>query len=165
MKKFLTLVTAVGLAVSLSAISLAQGAGPKNGGQGSTTQKGQKGQEGRRGGMMMRGKMMQEILAKLNLTADQKKKIEALQASTREKIKALRDKNKGGDMRSMRDQFRPIMEAHQKGMKDILTDAQEKKLEELMKEARAKRGGPGGPPKGGKGGSATGGGTTNKGGG
>lgn len=148
MKRFFTVFTVSALTLALSAGLFAQGAGPKGGGVGQ-----QKGQEGRG---FKRGKMNQEFMAKLNLTPDQKKKIDALQKSTQEKMKALMGNGGAvkGDRTAMREKFKPIMDAHKKAMKEILTPEQEKKLEAMRKEMRSKRGGPGGkggPPKGGGG--------------
>lgn len=149
MKRIFTVFTVSALTLALSAGLFAQGAGPKGGGVGQ-----QKGQEGRG---FKRGKMNQEFMTKLNLTADQKKKVEALQKSTQEKMRALMGKGGApGDRQGMREKFKPIMEAHMKAMKEILTPEQEKKLEAMRKEMRSKRGGPGAP--GGKGGPPKGGG-------
>lgn len=149
MKKAITVFSLAGMTLSLAGSLFAQGAGPK-GGPGQIGQ-GQKGQH-RGGMMMMRGKKMQEeIFAKLNLTPDQKNKIDALRKATMEKFKALRSKGAASpDKKGMREQARPIFEAYQKGIKDILTDAQEKKMQQLMEEFRKSRarGGPGGPPPG-----------------
>src|SRR5688500_12930016 len=128
--KILKVVTIGGLAMALVAGAFAQGAGPAGGLKQDKAGKGQAGKgQGPRGMGMMRGKRMQEFYAKLNLTPAQKTKIEALQKSTGDKMKALREKGgaQPGDRKAMMEKFKPIMDAHQKAMKDILTPEQAKK--------------------------------------
>lgn len=147
--------TAVVTAVVGSAF--AQGAGP--GGQSKGQTKGQAGGPqggqpgGRRGGLM---KMDSEILEKLKLTDAQKKQVKELKEKTEAKMKELfAGAAKGGDRSKMREQFKPVIEGYQTGMKKILTPKQQEEYEKALKEARKKMGagrpGAGGPGAGGPG--------------
>lgn len=145
--------TAVVTAVVGSAF--AQGAGP--GGQSKGQTKGQAGGPqggqpgGRRGGLM---KMDSEILEKLKLTDAQKKQVKELKEKTEAKMKELfAGAAKGGDRSKMREQFKPVIEGYQTGMKKILTPMQQEEYEKALKEARKKMsaGRPGGPGAGGPG--------------
>lgn len=145
--------TAVVTAVVGSAF--AQGAGP--GGQSKGQTKGQAGGPqggqpgGRRGGLM---KMDSEILEKLKLTDAQKKQVKELKEKTEAKMKELfASAAKGGDRSKMREQFKPVIEGYQTGMKKILTPKQQEEYEKALKEARKKMsaGRPGGPGAGGPG--------------
>lgn len=142
MKKSLSLVAL--LAVCATA-AFAQQPGARPGGPGP-------------GGMMRgpsarMGKMNAEIYKQLGLTADQKKKVDALDKAHMAKMKALFDSaSKGGDRSAMRDKFMKLRDEHEKGLFGILSDAQEKKYKTLRKAAmdkfRKERGGmrgPGGP--------------------
>ncbi|MBS1719112.1 MAG: hypothetical protein JST35_01555 [Armatimonadetes bacterium] len=154
---------------ALSVASFAQTAGPKNpptGGQtgqkGKGTKAGKPGQAGPNG-RMRQGKMMQEMLGKLDLKPAQKTKIEQLMKGINAKREALMEQVKSNKI--TREQARPqmmqIMKDTMDGLKGILTKEQFTKLETMMKEMREKMrngrpggpGGPGGAPgKGGKGG-------------
>ena len=145
--------TAVVTAVVGSAF--AQGAGP--GGQSKGQTKGQAGGPqggqpgGRRGGLM---KMDSEILEKLKLTDAQKKQVKELKEKTEAKMKELfAGAAKGGDRSKMREQFKPVIEGYQTGMKKILTPKQQEEYEKALKEARKKMsaGRTGGPGAGGPG--------------
>ena len=145
--------TAVVTAVVGSAF--AQGAGP--GGQSKGQTKGQAGGPqggqpgGRRGGLV---KMDAEILEKLKLTDAQKKQVKELKEKTEAKMKELfAGAAKGGDRSKMREQFKPVIEGYQAGMKKILTPKQQEEYEKALKEARKKNGAgrPGGPGAGGAG--------------
>ncbi len=165
MKKIFTLVGIVAAVGALATASFAQKPGPGGqGGQGGKFGGGQGGPgQGRMQGMR---KMQEEILAKLNLTADQKSKIKALNDKFQKDIQALM---KSGDPQSNRDKFRELSKNHRDAMMKILTPAQQTQYKKLIDEARKKFGGPGGPGGagagkgpgkggGGKGGSGTGGG-------
>ncbi|MFO0045296.1 MAG: hypothetical protein ACK53G_07660 [Armatimonadota bacterium] len=145
--------TAVVTAVVGSAF--AQGAGP--GGQSKGQTKGQAGGPqggqpgGRRGGLM---KMDSEILEKLKLTDAQKKQVKELKEKTEAKMKELfAGAAKGGYRSKKREQFKPVIEGYQTGMKKILTPKQQEEYEKALKEARKKMsaGRPGGPGAGGPG--------------
>jgi Spy/CpxP family protein refolding chaperone len=141
MKKFVKVLTIGGLALSLAGGVFAQGAGPAGGapkpGLGQGKGQGAPGQGPRGGaGMMRRGQ--DEMFAKLNLTADQKKKVEALNKALQDKVQGMFQKNKNGDRSAMREQMKPIMEKYQKDLKAILTKAQWDQLEKMRQERREK---------------------------
>jgi Spy/CpxP family protein refolding chaperone len=166
MKKILTVLASTIALAALATSAFAQGAGPKGGGPGFG---GPGGPGGQRGGGMMGGRMakMQEgVLAKLNLTPDQKKKVDALNVKRQAEMEKM---FKGGppaegDRDKMREKMRESQKAYRKDLDKILKPEQSKKYDELMKAEREKMrsqfgGGPGGPGgagkpggKGGKGG-------------
>jgi Spy/CpxP family protein refolding chaperone len=159
MKNFMKLFVATAVVTAVVGSAFAQGAGP--GGQSKGQTKGQtKGQAGgpqggqpggRRGGLM---KMDSEILEKLKLTDAQKKQVKELKEKTEAKMKELfAGAAKGGDRSKMREQFKPVIEGYQTGMKKILTPKQQEEYEKALKEARKKMsaGRPGGPGAGGPG--------------
>jgi Spy/CpxP family protein refolding chaperone len=119
---------------------------------------------GQRPGMMehLLPPMAQE---KLNLTADQKTKVEELDAAfgkevkafwashaeLREKMKAAREAGDKDKMKDLMAEMKPMMEARKSGMekvKALLTDEQKKTLEEMAEKMRAGR--PGGHKPGGE---------------
>lgn len=163
MKKFtkLAIVTLFGMA---TIFAVAQNAGPRNG-QGKPGAPGGQGKEGRPGGPGGGGRGMMgpnsPMMKDLKLTAAQKTQIEALGKKMQEKMKAMRDANKGGagkpeDMRAKMQAFRTDYEA---GLKKILTADQWKMYQAKMAEMRKNRpAGPGGPgAPGGKAGAGKGG--------
>jgi len=158
MKKILTILVSTMALAALATSAFAQGAGPKGGfgGRG-----GQGGPGGMPGGRM--AKMQGEILAKLNLSADQKKKIDALNAKRQEEMKKMFGGGPPaeGDRDKMREKMRESQKAYRKELDKILKPDQAKKYDALLKEARdkmrAQMGGPGGPGAGGPGGRAGGG--------
>ncbi len=125
MKKTLTIFAIAGLAIALSVPSFAQAPGP-SGGQGTLQARGQ----GRGGGM----RMMQEILAKLNLTPAQKTQIEALQKKQRDQFKQWRDSGTRPDPAKMK----AARESWHKQLLSILTPAQQKQFKQEMEAARKK---------------------------
>lgn len=136
MKKILTLIAVSVISVGLV---LAQGAGPAGG-----FKPGQAGGPGGPGGGRMGGmrKMNEEIMAKLGLNADQKKKIAALEASNKKAMEARRAKMKASgakpDRTAMMAEMKKMRDANKAALAKILTPAQMKKYEALVKEARAK---------------------------
>jgi Spy/CpxP family protein refolding chaperone len=155
MKNFMKLFVATAVVTAVVGSAFAQGAGP--GGQSKGQTKGQAGGPqggqpgGRRGGLM---KMDSEILEKLKLTDAQKKQVKELKEKTEAKMKELfASAAKGGDRSKMREQFKPVIEGYQTGMKKILTPKQQEEYEKALKEARKKMsaGRPGGPGAGGPG--------------
>jgi Spy/CpxP family protein refolding chaperone len=155
MKNFMKLFVATAVVTAVVGSAFAQGAGP--GGQSKGQTKGQAGGPqggqpgGRRGGLM---KMDSEILEKLKLTDAQKKQVKELKEKTEAKMKELfAGAAKGGDRSKMREQFKPVIEGYQTGMKKILTPMQQEEYEKALKEARKKMsaGRPGGPGAGGPG--------------
>ncbi|MBS1705066.1 MAG: hypothetical protein JST40_04270 [Armatimonadetes bacterium] len=143
MKSILKLVSVAALAAMVIGSSFAQTPpGPRGGGKGPAN--GQQGGQRMRGGGMM--KMQQEIFAKLNLTADQKKKIEALNKKTGDAMRALENKKP----EERRTAMQKIREDHQNALMKILTPKQQQEYKKLMKEQMEKfrkehPGGPGGP--------------------
>lgn len=137
MKKIWITMIAIVAAASLTTGALAQGAGPKNGapgvGQGKGQGKGQPGQGERRMGGGMR-KMQEEIIAKLNLSKEQKAKVEAL----RKKQQAEFEKIRQGGERPDREKMKAMMEKNNKDFMAILTPQQQAQYKKLMEEARAK---------------------------
>lgn len=137
MKKLAMIVVASVAVMGMATSVFAQGAGPKTGG--GLKQGGQaKGQGG--GRMMMRGKMMDEIVGKLGLSADQKKKWDAQVKAIREE----REKARAGFTKGQKptDEQRKAMMAKFKAQNDklmaILTKTQQAKYKELMKAAMEK---------------------------
>lgn len=138
LKRTLSLIIAAA-ALGLSGAAIAQDAGPKGGAP-------KQGNQGGNRGPRMNWKRMQEIqkeiLAQLNLTADQKKKVEALNKKTADALMALREKQ--GDRQAMRAEMRKINDAHRDEFKSILTKEQHQKYRQLMqqklKELREKEG-------------------------
>lgn len=163
MKRFLTLIAVTAALATMAVPAFAQGAGPGGQKPGGGIQGGQRrpGGPGGPGGMGRERmqKMRAELLAKLNLSADQKTKIAALDKKREAEMQKLRQ---SGDREGMREKMRPIMEKYEKDFNAILTPAQRTKYQELRKEMmekmRKERGGQGGRPggqpggKGGKGG-------------
>ena len=171
MKNVIKMFVAVAIMGTMSVSAFAQGAGP--GGAKGGPAGGQKGPGGqRRGGMM---KLDEEVLAKLNLTADQKSKVKALKEATTKKVQELmkasgfgkpggpgaagKPGGPGAAGGGMREKMKPIMDGYTNGMKAILTPTQFTAYEKGVKEARAKMraqfgggkpGGPGGPAGAGK---------------
>jgi Spy/CpxP family protein refolding chaperone len=150
-------IIALGAAVFTLAVgAMAQTPGPKGNkqeaGVGKKAQGGKVGFEGR-----VRG-MRSEMMEKLNLTPDQKQKMEALEKSTQTKVQTIM--NSQGDREAKMTKMREVMKEHREGMNKILTKQQQAQLEKMMQEAREKRrkegkgfggpGGPGGPASAGK---------------
>ncbi|HMS54134.1 MAG TPA: hypothetical protein PKA27_01915 [Fimbriimonadaceae bacterium] len=138
MNKFLKVASLSLCALAMASMSFAQAAGPKGGAgkPGAGVQKGAPGGgpgAGRQGGMRRGMGMNEEMMAKLGLSADQKKKIEALNKKTQDQMKAVFEGSKG-DREKAREKMRPIMENQRNEMKKILTPAQQAKLEQLRKE-------------------------------
>ena len=174
MKRLAMMVVASVAVMGLATSALAQAAGPKGGGG---LQQGGKGQAGQRqgGGMRMMGggRMEEQILPKLKLSGDQKKKWDAVNKEMQtemEKIRASMQKAGGaqgqgqGQRQRMSEEDRTKMMAKFKAFNDkkmaILTKTQKDLYEKEMKAARDKfmkeRGGQGGRPGGAAGGNAGG---------
>jgi Spy/CpxP family protein refolding chaperone len=108
------------------------------------------------GGMRRMQEVNKKVMDQLNLTADQKKKVDELQKKTQTKMEGLRKEFKpGGDNAGLRDKFMAINQEHRKALMAILNADQKKKYETLMKaemeKFRQNRGqnGQGGPGQGG----------------
>lgn len=132
MKNIFRVLTVAVAAMSLAAVGFAQTPGPKGNKQGFQG----KGQDGKGFGGRMRG-MNKELLGKLNLSADQQKKVEALEKSTQSKVQAIM--NTDGDRESKMKKMREVMQGHRDELNKILTKPQQEQLKKLMAEARAKR--------------------------
>jgi len=147
----------LGAVMALAASALAQSPGPKGGAPKAGAQAGKGGQ--RPGGMRMGFGMSDQVLAKLNLTAAQKQKVEALRTKVRVEMEKMRTAT-GANGRPDREKVRAVFEKYQKEFMAILTPEQKKKLEAerkaMMEKYRKQAGGAGGP--GGKPGGKTGGG-------
>lgn len=155
---FVATVAVLGMATS----SMAQNAGPKNGGQGGGKAGAGQGQR-QGGGFMMRGKIQEEVLKKLNLTAAQKTKWESITKQMRAEMDKIRSESEKSGKRPDREQMMAKFKGYNDKLMAVLTPKQKTDYEKLMKEAMEKMrkerggGGPGGPggrggDKGGKGG-------------
>ena len=101
--------------------------------QGKQNKQGAQGQRG----LMMRGKVQQEVLGKLNLTADQKSKWEAVAKDMRTEMEKLRGKNQAG-AKPDRKALMEKMKGYQDKFMAILTTKQQEQYKKLMEEAIAK---------------------------
>jgi len=144
MKKIFTLFAAGALLAGMITVVSAQGAGAKGQKGGAQAGQGPRGQGG--GG---RGRMMNDLLAKVKppVTADQKKKLEALNTKMRAEMEKLR--NAPGDMQSKRPKFEALMKKRTDEQNKILTKPQQESLKKLIEEAMknfqdGRQGGPGG---------------------
>jgi Spy/CpxP family protein refolding chaperone len=157
MKKITVAALVAIMLVGALSSAFAQGAGPKNGGQG--VGQGQKqGQQGQRG--RMGRKMQEEIYAKLGLNEKQKAQIKSINEKYMKQFEAIRGPQGAGQRTPPSEENRKkMMDLFQKRNAElmaVLTPAQKTKYEALMKEMRDKmqKGGgrPGGapPPGGGK---------------
>lgn len=109
------------------------------------------GRSNRAGGPAM-FQRMKDAVAKLDLTDEQKKKLEPLLAETEKQFTAIRAEAAqaqggagGGEIRA---KYRELMQTYRKGLNEILTEEQRAKLRELT----PRRDGQGGRPGGGGGG-------------
>jgi Spy/CpxP family protein refolding chaperone len=139
MKNLMMLVAVAALAIGAATDSFAQnrqgqGQGQRQQGQGQGQRQGQPPGQNREGAMF---RMQEQILAKLNLTADQKKRVTALNKKTEESMKKLREAP--GEMRSKMPKFREIHEGHEKALLQILTAQQRTRYQELLKQERERR--------------------------
>lgn len=145
MNRFGSILASVVLMAAATTMAFAQAAGPKGGPaqQGGQAPKGPKGDRKMGEGL----KMHQKILAELNLSDKQKAALKELQASTMEKMKALKGAAQG-DRKAAMEKMKAIRQSHQESLYKILTPEQkakyDKKLAELKE--RIKRDKPAGPP-------------------
>ena len=107
---------------------------------------GQRGQGGGRGPMNVEDQVKQ-LTERLNLTDDQQGKVKAILEDGRTQMQKLR----GDDSMSQEDKMRSIHDATTAKIRDILTDDQKKKFDELEQERRERmkqrQQGGGEPPK------------------
>jgi periplasmic protein CpxP/Spy len=148
MKKLIATIAIAGLSLGLATSVFAQAAGPKNQG---TLGAGQK----QKGAGQNARKAQKEMLAKLNLTDEQKTKLKAHQEKMQAKMKDLRAEMEKDPTKKegLREKMQAFRKEQQEGLKAILTAEQQKKFETFMKEMHAKRQGQrkGGGKKGGAG--------------
>lgn len=128
MKKTLLTIAVGALALSLSAISLAQEAGPVGGAPKATK---------RASGPLARAtKLNHEVLAQLNLTDDQKAKVKDLDTKANEDLKkAAADAKVSGDKLAAKEKAKTILKDYRKDLVAILTPDQQKQYKQLYKEA------------------------------
>ena len=137
MKKLLTIVLIATFSLSLGAISFAQDAGP----QGGQLQK----KRGPRPGVMrLRAKIQSEVLASLDLNADQKKQIDDLNKDIADKFKDIQQQNKGTEgNKNLGAQQRNAMKDYNDKLHTILGDDLWRQYREgmlaKMKEYRERR--------------------------
>ena len=82
---------------------------------------------------------MEQMAQKLNLSAAQKTKLEAIQKKYQAKFMAMRNENKGSnDRQAMMAKFRPLMESFHKEVRSILNAKQQKMFDQMMAEQRAR---------------------------
>lgn len=84
-------------------------------------------------------------LAKLDLTADQQTKVDAILADAKTQLQALRGQDKTGGRAALREQVRTILRDTHDKLAAELTPEQKAKLRELMREHRQQTK-PGGKP-------------------
>ena len=138
MNKLVKILSVLVIAASLTAVSFAQGAGPKGGAPG---------KQGGPGGEHRFGRI-EKILQDLNLTKDQKSKVKDLMKKTGDQLKDLHKSSGGGKGDKPTPETREKMKAIMKGFHDelfkILTPDQQKKFKEEMKKLREQNQGQGG---------------------
>ena len=98
----------------------------------------------KQGGARMLERLAQQnkdILSQLNLTADQQKKIDALNATTKDKLQKLAAELKASkaDKDGARDKVRGAMKDYRTAVSEILNAEQKKKYAKLLREAREKQ--------------------------
>jgi Spy/CpxP family protein refolding chaperone len=138
----LFLIAALG-ASTLSVSLTGQTAFAENGAKGSNkgTYKGT--YEGRRGGPRGGARMMQRMADELKLTSSQKTKIQSIMRESRERGRKIRE-NKSLSEEQKRKKMFENRDATKKRMDAVLTSTQKKKLAEMRKQMRARRGQNGG---------------------
>lgn len=149
MKPIRTILIAA-LAATMVTGAFAQAAGPaKQQGGGKQTGQQAQGQRGPGQRMQAFAKVHEKVLAELKLTADQKKKVAALDKKRSDEMAAIRKEAEAGKRDGLRERSQKAMEAYRDGLKKVLTKDQaakyEKRMKEEMDKLRAERGGQGGP--------------------
>jgi Spy/CpxP family protein refolding chaperone len=135
MKKLVKSLLVGTVAMALVSSVFAQVAGPQGGAPVDKSA-----HTGHAGGWMHMWKMNQEILAKLNLTDEQKSKVKALEEATKTKVKALMTERKapGADMEKIKAEGKAIRKDAHDQLLGILTRDQAKQFKVLWKEAMEK---------------------------
>ena len=127
--------TAFGIGVALMGLatsSFAQAAGPKGGATGLDQGVG-KGQGQR---LQALAKVNKEILAKLDLSKQQQRQVEAHQKKSQAAMQALREKAQGlKDRKGLVEELQKIQKESRDGMLKILTAEQQAKYKELLQAA------------------------------
>lgn len=129
MKRWMITLAAGVMAASLVVPALAAPGAP---GAGKQARQGAQGRKGGQRGM----KRLQGALAKLNLTADQKTKIDALSEATKAEVKKIQAGS--GTPEEKRPKMRAAMRAFREKLNAILTPEQQKQLREEMQKGRKK---------------------------
>lgn len=132
MRKFVNCLVAVLVTATLVSSVSAQVAGPQGGAPVDKSA-----HAGHSGGWMHLWKMNQEILAKLNLSDDQKAKVKALEETAKTKVKALMTERKapGADMEKIKAEGKAIRKDVHDQLLAILSRDQAKQYKVLWKEA------------------------------
>ncbi len=137
MKNLLKLIV---VACAMGALTFAMAQDPGPGRKAGGPQGGGRPGGERRMGMM--GGRQQAVLEKLNLTADQKKKIEALRKKQAEEMRGAFAKNRPEPGQkpdpAMREKMKAARDKYEKELMAILTPDQQKKFKALMKEEMEK---------------------------
>src|SRR5207249_160364 len=86
------------------------------------------------GGRMQFGGMIQQAANQLNLSADQKKRLEEILSKYRAEADKMRQDMQatGGDFRQMREKMQPMREKMQSEIDEVLTPEQREKLKQVM---------------------------------
>jgi len=157
MKRTLLTIFVGALTLVVAASSFAQGGPPRAGGPGGPN---------RADFAKRQAEFQKKVFGQLKLNATQKKKIAALNKKRDAKMQAMfKSMQAGGPpkpgerpkgMEGMREKMQKARKDYETGLSKILTAAQYKKYQEIVKAERAKMRGPGGP--GGPGGGRRGGG-------
>lgn len=123
MKKIaFTLIVAVA-AFGVTSSAFAQDAGPRSGAPHAGHGQGQKKMH----------EAMKRVLSQLDLSADQKDKIQDLQEKGKAKVQELREKAKTGDKDKAREEYRAFQKENRESIQKILTREQQEKFKTLMK--------------------------------
>ncbi|MGV3720502.1 MAG: hypothetical protein ACO1SX_06280 [Actinomycetota bacterium] len=133
MKRWITLLAAGALALCVTAPTLAAPAAEKPAAP--------KAAKGKRAGGMKR---FEAALAKLNLTAEQKPKVDAAVKTAQAESKKIREG--AGAPQEKRPKMREVQKGLQTKLRAILTPEQQKQLKEALAASRPKRGAKGQKP-------------------
>lgn len=80
-----------------------------------------------------------QLKEKLDLNADQEKKVHEINLESMKKMGEMREKMRGGGgFEGMREKMAELREEQNKKMKEVLTDEQWKKYEKYLEERRAR---------------------------
>lgn len=90
---------------------------------------------GRPGAMLQN---LQQAMSQLDLTEDQKTKLQAMRQDVQKKLEELRPQLQNGPTPELREKMRGIFEEMQTQMKEILTPQQQEKLRSLMQAVQRK---------------------------